>query len=171
MAGSYKHTNGYSNFIKFRDSVDHVRNYQLFKDFYIHLILILLPNLHLVLPSDLVSDFLSKIICELQIWYMHATCPTHLLHNFILPNNNWWTVKIMKRLIMQSFPPVLPPRSIHIPCFISLHMIRSENLHPPPPTTMMEGFGCLWFFLPYFEVVCSIHNLWPCKTVVTKGPT
>jgi hypothetical protein len=70
-------------------------------------ILMLYSHLRLGLPTGLFpSGFSAKIMCALLISLM---CATYLFRLILLdlekPNNIWWSVQVMKLLIMQSSPP------------------------------------------------------------------
>jgi hypothetical protein len=84
----------------------------------IHIFLTYFPNIHfnIILPSTLLglqrgllpSDFLTKILYAFLIPPMREI--PHPSHSpwFDHPNNIWWSIQVMKLLIMQS-----PPASSH----------------------------------------------------------
>jgi hypothetical protein len=47
------------------------------------------------------SGFLTKTFYTYLISSIHSSCPTHLVFpDLITPNKVWWTLQIMKLLIM-----------------------------------------------------------------------
>jgi len=80
-------------------------------------ILILSPHLRGGLPSGLLPlGFQTKILYAFLVSSMHVTCFAYYRLWFDHPNNIWWSVQVMKLLIMQFSSSLLslPPSQVQI---------------------------------------------------------
>jgi hypothetical protein len=108
-----------------------------------------LPKLYshnIIFPSTLrsgkwffSSGFPTKI---LDTFLMYATCPAHPVLDFYHPNNIWWSLQVMKVLILHSTHPPTTSSLSNVNILLNTLRKQIEVFYVVTPCSVVVGYSC-----------------------------
>ena len=120
-------------------------------------------------PSDIISDFLSDVIPDLQVWYNHVGSALLSCHSM-----SCCPVKAQPVLSVLSCPSLSCPNvlslSLSLSCYLSPVLSLSHVMWPVSSMSPTFALSCV-FSLPHLNEMN--HQVWatPIRTTCTKNPS